>query len=752
MPRHERLPAYRVLSHVVVMIVVSVVLGVVVAGLAIPFAGIAGVGARNVARTMDDLPEELQIDDLSQRTTILDADGNKLASLYDENRITVPLKGVSRTMVKALVAIEDYRFYQHGALDLKGTLRALITNQANSGVVQGGSSITQQLVKLTLLSQAKGKAEKKAATEETYARKLKELRYAIALEQTHSKDWILWRYLNTAYFGDGAYGVQAAARHYFNVNARDLTLRQSAMLAGLVKNPSGYDPTNYPDRTIERRDVVLDRMAELNVIPREKAESVKLKDLGPQHPGRRQRLRQLAGAVLLRLRAGVAAPGPAARRLRPGAAQRAQERWSDDQDHRQHRRPGRGRQRRPGPRLRQGQRHRRAGGGRARHRQRAGARAVPADGRGPQARARPTSTTPSPRSSATPSAARPGRRSRRSPWRPRSSRGCPLTTSFQSNSPMTFNYDDYANCPGEPGFGYGTFEVPNSTTSGNKNMYSGTRESVNTYYMQLEQDTGVCAPYQLAQQMGVSLTNPRGDSQGNGAELIPNFTLGTASASPLEMAEAYATFAARGLHCSSRPVTQILDSAGNVVKDYPSQCQQVMEQQTADAVSDVLRGVLEGGFAEAQRLSVPAAGKTGTTNEGKSVWFIGYTPHIAAAVMLGGANQLGTPISLEGVSVGGNSDLRRVRVVLRRADLGRRDAGHHRRSALRRLRLPLGGRGRRRDLGAPAQAAEGPPRRRPRRRRRWRRRRQRQRQRRQVAANRAAGVPPRRRHHRRPGP
>ncbi len=102
---------------------------------------------------------------------------------------------------------------------MKGTLRALFTNQAADGVVQGGSSITQQLVKLTLLNQANTKKEREAATDDTYARKLRELRYAIALEKKYSKDWILERYLNTAYFGDGAYGIQAAAQHYFNVNA-----------------------------------------------------------------------------------------------------------------------------------------------------------------------------------------------------------------------------------------------------------------------------------------------------------------------------------------------------------------------------------------------------------------------------------------------------------------------------------------------------------------------------------------------------
>jgi membrane peptidoglycan carboxypeptidase len=653
MPRHERLPAYRVLSHLLVMLAVAVVLGVVVAGLAIPFAGIAGIGARNVARTMDNLPEELKTEDLSQRSTILDANGNRLASVYDENRITVPLKGISRTMVKALVAIEDYRFYQHGALDLKGTLRALITNQANDGVVQGGSSITQQLVKLTLLSQARTKAERAAATDDTYARKLKELRYAIALEQSHSKDWILERYLNTAYFGDGAYGVQAAAKHYFNVNARDLNLRQSALLAGLVKNPYGYDPTKFPDRALERRDVVLDRMATLNVVPRDKAEKNKEKDLGlkvqdvdngcvnsaapffcdyvmqyllqdPQLGSTVQQRRNLLknGGLTIKTTIDMSDQEAADNSVRAHV-------FAKDQA--------------------------------------IGALAIVEPGTGDVkalAQSRPMGTKRKqgetflnytiPEELGHSKCCQAGSTFKAFTLAAALQQGLPLTTSFNSPSVMTFNQDEYSTCPGEPSFGYGTFEVPNSTTSGNMNMYSGTRYSVNTFYMQLEQLTGVCAPYELAKQMGVSLTNPQQSKKGL-AELIPNFTLGVASASPLEMAEAYATFAARGLHCASRPVTQILDSAGNVVKDYPSQCTQVIEQQNADAISDVLRGVLEpGGFASAEALSVPAAGKTGTTNGGNSVWFIGYTPHLAAAAMIGGANQYGTPIPLTGQTVGGN--------------------------------------------------------------------------------------------------
>jgi len=142
------------------MAAVAVVLGVVVALMAIPLAGVAGIGARNAARSISELPTELETGELAQRSKIVDADGKLITTLYDENRITRPLNQISRTMVQAIVSIEDYRFYQHGALDLKGTLRAFITNQANSGTVQGGSSITQQLVKLTLLGQAKTDAER----------------------------------------------------------------------------------------------------------------------------------------------------------------------------------------------------------------------------------------------------------------------------------------------------------------------------------------------------------------------------------------------------------------------------------------------------------------------------------------------------------------------------------------------------------------------------------------------------------------
>ncbi len=640
----------RVLSHLGVMLAVSVVLGVVVAGLAIPFAGVAGIGAKNVADTMDTLPEELETEALPQRTRILDRDGEVIATLYDENRVEVPLRQISREMIQAIVAIEDYRFYQHGALDLKGTLRAFLTNAANDGTVQGGSSITQQLVKLTLLSQASTDEERREATDDSYARKVRELRYAIALEENYSKDWILERYLNIAYFGDGAYGVQAAAKHYFNVNAKDLDISQAATLAGLVKNPTGYDPTNAPDRALQRRNVVLDRMASLKVVPAERVERLKKRSLrlDPQ-PAANGCVDSAApffcDLVLNYLMDDPSLGATAAERRRMLYAGGLTIRTTLDQGYQQ------------------------AADDAVRNHvyptdQAIGGLAMVEPGTGEVraiAQSRPMGRNKKKGETFLNYAVN-QRYGDSAGFQGGSTfkvfvlaaaieQGLSLATTFNSPASISLREADFADCDGKP-YGYGVWNLRNSTSSGTMNMYSGTRLSVNTFFAQLTQKTGICKPFDLARKMGVDLDNPTGEKPGS-AERVPSFGLGIPDTSPLEMAEAYATFAARGLHCDARPVTRIQDSARNTLKKYPAQCNQLMEQSTADAVNDVLRGVIEGGFASAQRLDQPAAGKTGTTQEGKAVWFVGYTPNMAAAAMIAGANQFGTPIRLAGQTVGG---------------------------------------------------------------------------------------------------
>ena len=166
-------------------------------------------------------------------------------------------------------------------------------------------------------------------------------------------------------------------------------------------------------------------------------------------------------------------------------------------------------------------------------------------------------------------------------------------------------------------------------------MYKGTQLSVNTYFAQLERKTGLCEPYALAKAMGVDLTDPD-------HERVPTFTLGVADVSPLEMAAAYATVAARGKHCDNRPVTQILNSDGKVFKNYPKECQQVIQESAADTINAILKGIMQpGGFGQALALDKPSAGKTGTIDSNKAVWFDGYTPALATASMVAGANSSG---------------------------------------------------------------------------------------------------------------
>ncbi|MFT4289055.1 transglycosylase domain-containing protein [Nocardioides sp.] len=663
-PRSDRLPASRVLPHLLVMLAVAAILGVVVAGLAVPLAGVAGLGARKVARSMDDLPEELKTGELPQRSKIVDADGKLITWIYadNQNRTNRALDQVSETMVQALLSIEDYRFYQHGALDLKGTVRALITNKANGGVVQGGSSITQQLVKQTLINEATTDEERKAATEETYQRKLQELRYAIALEQNHSKSWILERYLNIAYFGDGAYGVQVAAKHYFNTDASKLTLTQAALLAGLVKNPTGFDPTSSPDRALARRNVVLDRMAQLQVITDAEAEAAKAEPLGlsvkdNQNGCVSSKAAFFCDYVLRWLKQDPAlgrTPDERENLLETGgltikttlrmADQKAADTAVSDNVYATDN----------------------AIGGIAMVEPGTGDVLALAQSRPMGADAGKGETYLNyvvPQELGDSAGFQAGSTFKAFVLAQAIEDNVGLKTTLDARSPMTFDTSTFQNCPGEPGF-VGDWPVSNSTRSGRMDVYTGTRQSVNTFYAQLEQITGVCAPYRLAKAMGIKLTNPTGDANGNGAERIPSFTLGVVNVSPLEMAEAYATFGARGLHCDNRPVTEIDDSAGNVVKTYDPSCQQVMQQTTADGVSDVLRGVQEpGGFGytsggtnltNAAGETVPSAGKTGTTQDGMSVWFMGYTPQIATAAMIAGANSKGQPITLQNQLVAGS--------------------------------------------------------------------------------------------------
>ncbi len=645
MPRRPaQLTFGTVISHLGVIIAVSVVLGLLVAGLAVPFVGALGYGSNVAARSMKKLPAELEADPLAERSRILDRNGDLVATLYDENRVNIPLARVAPIMREAIVAIEDYRFYEHGALDLKGTLRAFINNQATNST-QGGSSITQQMAKMTQVAQADTKEERRKATENTYARKIQELRHAIAFEQNYSKDWILERYLNLAYFGDGAYGIQAASRHYFSVPASKLTLKQAATLAGLVKNPVGFDPTRFPERAIARRDVVLKRMAELEVAdPAVVAKIIGSKldlkvsksrngCLGSKAPFfcdyvRRYLLADPSLGRTVEDRAQLLNSGGLTIRTTLDLEfQRAADRATDNAVHETDQAIGALAMVKPGTgEVRAISQSRPMG--RDRKKGETFLNYVVdskyGDSNGFQA----------------------GSTFKVFVLAAALEQGMPTSTSFNSPPQISIPQNEFQTCNGAYPV-YAPWEPKNSTSNGYFDRYKGTQLSVTTYFAQLERRTGLCEPYALAKAMGVDLTDPD-------RERVPSFVLGIADVSPLEMASAYATFAARGKHCETHPVTEIKNAAGKLFKKYPQKCRQVMQQSTADTVNDILRGVIApGGFGQALALSKPAAGKTGTINSNMAVWFNGYTPELSTAAMIAGANQQGHWVTLNGQTIGG---------------------------------------------------------------------------------------------------
>lgn len=240
-----------------------VVLGMVFAGLLAPVAGGAGRAVGLTAGTMQQVAVDVGSGVVPVAGTILDAEGEPLTRVIDQYRVPAKPGEISPWMNAAIVAIEDRRFYSHAGLDWLGTARALVENLAAHGDAlrgQGASTITMQYVKnYRLQVLADTEAERAAAVADTAARKLTEVRAARRLEQRLPKPEILRRYLNLVYFGNGAYGVSAAARTYFDTTAASLTVPQAALLAGLVRAPGALDPVEHPDAALARRNVVLPR-------------------------------------------------------------------------------------------------------------------------------------------------------------------------------------------------------------------------------------------------------------------------------------------------------------------------------------------------------------------------------------------------------------------------------------------------------------------------------------------------------------
>ncbi|WP_329560107.1 transglycosylase domain-containing protein [Streptomyces uncialis] len=610
---------------------VSVLAGVVLAGIALPAAGALGLAAKGSVEGFDEIPANLKRPPLSQRTTILDSAGGQIATVYSRDRTVVPLKDISPYMQKAIIAIEDSRFYEHGAIDAKGILRALNENAQSGGVTQGASTLTQQYVKNVFVEEAGDDPTKVAqATQQTVGRKVRELKYAIQVEEELGKKRILENYLNITFFGQQAYGVEAAAQRYFSKPAKDLAVEEAALLAGVVQSPSRYDPVNDEAEATKRRNVVLQRMAEVGDISRADEVRARSKPLGlkVKKPQNGCITAVNGGGFFCDYVRNVFLTDPTFGKTKADRARiwnrggltirttldrKAQESVQNSiKDHVYKSddvasamsivEPGSGKI------LAMGQ-SRPYGLGKHETVLNLSVDSDMGGGAGFQ----PGSTF----KPIVAAAAMEG--------------GKPPTQVY--DSPYEMDYPSpIANCDGKTWLNTSGQKLENETETevGPYDMKEATAKSVNTYYVELISDIGICPVTELAKKMGAE----RAD--GGKLQLEPSIALGTQEMSPLTMANAYATFASRGTYCTPVAIQSITDAEKKSLPVPKSTCSRAMSEKTADTVNTLLKGVVEAGTGQEAGLgSRPSAGKTGTTDFRYAAWFVGYTPNAAGAVWVG---------------------------------------------------------------------------------------------------------------------
>ena len=613
-------------------IVGSIGAGAIVGLMLMPFAGAAGVVTRDLVTDFESLPASLSTPPLPERSVILASDGSLLATLYYQNRVEVPLESIAPVMRQAIVAIEDARFLEHNGVDARGVVRALARNTTAGGIEQGSSTLTMQYIKNVLVNQATSAEELEAARGDSFTRKVREARLALALEKRFGKGEILARYLNIAYFGSGAYGVEAAARRYFSKPAADLNLTEAATLAGIVKAPSTYDPLRNPENATQRRNLVINRMAQLGYISPEQAERAKAVPMEEVlDPSRTSNGCTSSYApffcdyvlqTILTNEAFGATPEEREAFLRRGGytirttldpnVQRAATDTVNEY-------------------IPPTDESRKAA---------AITMIEPGSGNiiamtqnrewGTSGVGKTTYNYNTDRSMGGTIGMQAGSTFKIFTLAAALEAGVSPYEPINSPSPATF--EGFVNC--ETGVPFPPVTVRNSTTGGTLTMAQATAFSTNTYFMAINERTGLCRPAEIAEAMDVYT--------GSGEPLprVPSLTLGSAEVTPLAMANAYATFAAHGLYCKPRSILEVRDRDQRRLPVPAEQCTQVVDRPVADSVTELLIGVVDGPISgrTGARMSLgdrPVAGKTGTTNESAAVWFAGYTPQVAAAVWVG---------------------------------------------------------------------------------------------------------------------
>ena len=521
--------------------------------------------------------------EVAQPTKIYSADGVLLAKLYLQNREVVPISQIATSVTDGVIAVEDERYYQHGGVDPVGILRALVTNA--KGDHQGASTITQQYIRNTVLLDER--------TKMTLERKVREAYLATEVEKQLTKTQILENYLNTIYFGEGAYGVEAASQVYFAKSAKDLSLPQAALIAGLVQSPSRLDPYVNPTGAVARRKEVLGRMlfnsyitkaqyaealATPLVLKRRKAplDGVYYAPYFVAHVKKQLQKQFSAGTVF---NGGLTVYTTLDTRLQKIADETAMQRFHGPKD----------------PYVAM----------------------VSIDPRNGYVKAMVGGRdfAKSKFNLATQAFRQPGS----------SFKAFVLVTALEQGMPPWFEVDSHApvTIPSKPH----PWTVNNSEGSGNgmMSLSTATDLSVNAVFARVAWAVGIKNVARTATRMGITTPLPA----------VASIALGSVNCTPYEMASAYGTLATGGVHYPATVVTKVVDRNGQTIFQVQPKGTQAIKPAIAAAATNVLEGVITQGTGTRAAIGRPAAGKTGTSQLNRDAWFVGYTPQLVTSVWVG---------------------------------------------------------------------------------------------------------------------
>ena len=632
----------QLLALLLAFLSVSSLMGVVAAGMLVPVAGPTALAAKSVPTLFNELPGDLQTVAPAEESQLLDSSGGVIAHFYDKQRIVVPSANIADVMKKAIVAIEDKRFYEHNGVDATGIARALVTNLGESGR-QGASTITQQYVRNSLAERGylEGDAEQvSAATEQTTERKLREIKYALALEKTQSKEEILTGYLNIAPFGPITYGVEAASQRYFSKSASELNYLEAALLAGLVQSPVQYDPLTHPEAAQERRDTVLATMLDQGVITQEEYDE------------------GIATSVDSMLHPTVSSEGcSGADSSKAYFCDYVLSQFLED--------PTFGATRIERERLLKTQ----------------GITIRTTLDTAKQDAAYASLTNAIPVGDAS------GLNDALVSLDPRTGKVLAMaqntTYGIEAGQTMS-NYSANGNFQVGSTFkvfvllqwfkeGHSAYETVGSANTfypngafkcdgrsittegyqvndlagktGTMNVVRATGQSVNQAFVNMASRVDFCSIFETAYDMGIT-------EDGEVPSPFPANILGSVSGSPLQMASVFATIANSGQQCRPQSIESVTDRDENVLKEFAADCKEVISAEVANKTAALLTASA-GQYYTSTRLGDgrPFAAKSGTTDGHANTWLTGFTPSLATAVWVGHGDNSSQEVS--GVVING---------------------------------------------------------------------------------------------------